>query len=206
MKHLPNTLTIGRLVLALYMFGALITVGAALRGAHVPLPTELFLVRSGVAAFIVASISDFLDGWLARRFGAVSLAGAILDPIADKVLVCGAIVGLMTTGLPVVFAAFGGLILMREFAVSALREVLAPRGVKLPVTLLAKTKTTLQLLALGALMILVFWPEWGVRADGMFLHKAELAAIALLAAATFVTLITGIQYGADAWNALRKQA
>ena len=59
-------------------------------------------------------------------------------------------------------ASPGGLILFREFAVSALREVLAPRGIKLPVTFLAKTKTTLQLVALGALMILWFWPAWRI--------------------------------------------
>jgi cardiolipin synthase (CMP-forming) len=204
MKSLPNILTLGRLVLSLYMFGALVTVGWALRGGAVPPNIGVFLIWSGVAAFLVASVTDFFDGWLARRFGAVSLAGTILDPIADKILVCGAIIGLMTTGMPAIFGAFGGLILMREFAVSALREVLAPRGIKLPVTFLAKTKTTLQLVALGALMVLSFWPVWGIPASVVFLRWAELGAVALLAAATFVTLITGIQYGSDAWAALRK--
>jgi CDP-diacylglycerol--glycerol-3-phosphate 3-phosphatidyltransferase len=203
MKALPNILTIGRLVLALYTFGALVGVGWALRDASVPASVSIFLVWSGVAAFIVAGVTDFFDGWLARRLGAVSLFGAVLDPIADKVLVCGAVVGLMAIGMPAYFAALGGLILMREFAVSALREVLAPTGIKLPVTFLAKTKTTLQLVSLGALMILSFWPVWGVRAGLIFLSWAQLAAVALFAIAAFVTLVTGFQYGQAAWKAVR---
>jgi CDP-diacylglycerol--glycerol-3-phosphate 3-phosphatidyltransferase len=205
MKHLPNILTIGRLVLSLYMFGALVTVSWALRGGAVPSTIGVFLIWTAVGAFIVASVSDFFDGWLARRIGATSLAGAILDPIADKILVCGAIIGLMATGMPAIFAAFGGIILMREFAVSALREVLAPLKIKLPVTLLAKTKTTLQLVALGALMILSFWPVWGIPATLIFLRWAELGSVGLLAVATLVTLITGIQYASDAWIALKRR-
>ena len=70
-----------------------------------------------------------------------------------------AILGLLAIHTPGVLVS-GGLILFREFAVSALREVLAPRGIRLPVTVLAKTKTSLQLVALGALMFLSFWPVW----------------------------------------------
>jgi CDP-diacylglycerol--glycerol-3-phosphate 3-phosphatidyltransferase len=205
MKHLPNILTIGRLVLALYMFGALVMVGWALRGGDLPTDVGVFLIWSSVAAFIVAGASDFFDGWLARRFGATSVAGAILDPIADKILVCGAVIGLLTLGMPAFFAALGGLILMREFAVSALREVLAPLKIKLPVTFLAKTKTTLQLVSLGALMILSFWPVWGIRATVGQLRQASALAEALFGVATAVTLVTGIQYGRDAWVALRRR-
>jgi CDP-diacylglycerol--glycerol-3-phosphate 3-phosphatidyltransferase len=152
---------------------------------------------------VVASVSDFFDGWLARRWGVTSLAGAILDPIADKILVCGAIVGLMIVGLPYMFGALGGLILFREFAVSALREVLAPRGIKLPVTFMAKTKTALQLTALGALMIIWFWPAWNIPASIPNLQTAWIIAQMLLALATAVTLITGVQYGRAALKALR---
>ena len=204
MRMLPNLLTFARLALSLAMFASLIALAAAEHGAPIPDAIGVALIWFSLGAFIVAGITDFLDGWLARRFNAVSLTGAILDPIADKVLVCGAIVGLIAVGMPYAFSAMGGLILMREFAVSAMREVLAPRGIKLPVTFLAKIKTTLQLVALAALMFIWFWPVWGIPASLVFLRWAELGAVALLAAATFVTLITGIQYGADAWAALRK--
>ena len=63
-------------------------------------------------------------------------------------------------GLMVALIAPSGIILFREFAVSALREVLAPRGIKLPVTFLAKAKTALQLVAIAAMMIVLLWPAW----------------------------------------------
>ena len=203
MRALPNLLTILRLVLSLAMFASLIFIAAAGHGAPIPEPIVLVLIWFSLAAFIVAAVTDFLDGWIARRFGATSLAGAILDPIADKVLVCGAIVGLIAVGMPYAFSALGGLILMREFAVSALREVLAPRGIKLPVTLLAKTKTALQLVALGCCMALSFWPAWGLTVEAHALQTAWTGCEVLLAVATAVTLWTGAQYARSAAAALR---
>ena len=201
MKQLPNLLTALRLVLSLAMFGALALVGAGLAGvAGGPA-----LARFSFVAFVVAAITDFFDGWLARRWGVVSMAGAILDPIADKVLVCGAILGLLGVGAPGVLVP-GGLILFREFAVSALREVLAPRGIKLPVTFLAKAKTTLQLVALGAIMLVWFWPAWRIDARIDHLREALDAAVLLFDLAAIVTLWTGVDYAWSAWIALKAAA
>jgi cardiolipin synthase len=205
-RVLPNLLTSIRLVLSLGVFAALIAITAAERGAPIPDQVGVALIWFALIGFVVAGLTDFLDGWLARRFQATSLAGAILDPIADKVLVCGAIVGLIAVGMPYVFAALGGLILMREFAVSAMREVLAPRGVKLPVTFLAKTKTTLQILAIAAAMALAFWPAWGLSVDVAVLRNAWSATELLLAVATAVTLWTGLQYARAAAAALSPDA
>ena len=204
MRRLPNLLTVARLLLSLAMFASLVAIGAGERGAPIPDAVGAWLVRFSLAAFIVAAVTDFLDGWLARRWKVTSLSGAILDPIADKVLVCGAIVGLLAVAMPYWFAGLGGLILFREFAISALREVLAPRGVKLPVTFLAKTKTTVQLLALGGLMILAFWPVWGIDMTVEQLQTAWLWAEMLFILATLVTLWTGVEYGRAAARALRQ--
>src|SRR5580704_10701025 len=137
MHHIPNLLTVLRLVLSLFVFFALVAIGYGLTGVG---PQHgVWLARLAFAGFVVAGVTDFFDGWLARRWRAVSLIGAILDPIADKILVCGAILGLMAVGTPGVLIP-GALILFREFAVSAMRETLAPRGIKLPVTFLAKIK------------------------------------------------------------------
>jgi CDP-diacylglycerol--glycerol-3-phosphate 3-phosphatidyltransferase len=197
MKHLPNILTIGRLVLSLLMFAALATIAAQRAPAFAPA-----LIRFAFAAFVVAAVTDFFDGWLARRWGVVSLTGAILDPIADKILVCGAILGLVAVHAPGILVA-AGVILFREFAVSALREVLAPRGIKLPVTFLAKAKTTLQLVTLGALMVLWFWPVWGVVAPIPELHAAYVTAAIGFDIAALVTLWTGFEYAFAARRALR---
>ena len=205
MRFIPNLLTAARLVLSVLMFASLAVIGGAEGELHVPRDVNIALAWFAVLAFIVAALTDFLDGWLARRWKVTSLTGAILDPIGDKVLVCGAIVGLMAVGMPYlfVFAILGGLILFREFAISALREVLAPRGIKLPVTFPAKTNTTLQLVALGAIMILDFWPVWRIDAGVAFLIKAWFLAMLLMAVATAVTLWTGVQYARAAAKALK---
>lgn len=200
MKHLPNILTILRLVLSLAMFAALAAIGAGLSGVDVE--GAAWVARFAAGAFVVAAVTDFFDGWLARRWGVVSVMGAILDPIADKILVCGAILGLLAIGAPGVLIP-GALILFREFAVSALREVLAPRGLTLPVTFLAKAKTTLQLAALGAIMILMVWPVWRIDARIDHLHTALDAALMLFDIAAAVTLWTGFEYGRAAWRALK---
>jgi CDP-diacylglycerol--glycerol-3-phosphate 3-phosphatidyltransferase len=205
MKSLPNILTSMRLVLALFMFLALAAAAGAVPGLsdHLTGETQFRLERWAIYAFVVAAVTDFFDGWLARKMNAVSVWGAILDPIGDKVLVCGAILGLMALGgaQPMVLLP-GGLILFREFTVSALREVGAGRGIKLPVTLLAKWKTTLQLVALTMELIVAAWGSFPIlRAmppsiEGPF----TIAAHSLFWLATLVTLITGAQY----WEQTRK--
>ena len=145
--------------------------------------------------FVIAAVTDFLDGWLARKYQVESLMGAILDPIADKVLVAGAVVGLAAAG-DTVAAVAGGLILFREFSVSALREVLAPRGLRLPVTYLAKWKTTLQLVALAAALLRLTQPHW-------MTGQVSLGVDIALWAAALVTVWTGIEYGLAARKALK---
>ena len=204
LRQIPNLLTVLRLVLSVAMFAALLAIGSGRWPA-----AELALARVSLVSFVVAAVTDFFDGWLARRWQVVSLLGAILDPIADKILVCGAVLGLTSVaalalgrGLLTAILAPAAVILFREFAVSALREVLAPRGVKLPVTFLAKTKTTLQLVALGALLIVILWPAWGIAAGVGQLQAALALSEALFALAAAVTLWTGLEYGRSAWLAL----
>jgi CDP-diacylglycerol--glycerol-3-phosphate 3-phosphatidyltransferase len=204
MHNIPNLLTSLRLVLSLAMFFALFAIGYGLSGTGVGPEHGVWLARFAFGALVVAAVTDFFDGWLARRWRAVSLVGAILDPIADKILVCGAILGLLAVGAPGVLIP-GALILFREFAVSALREVLAPRGIKLPVTFLAKTKTTLQLVALAAIMFLWFWPVWRISARADHLRTALQAAEVLWAVAAVVTLWTGVDYVVSGWKALKAQ-
>jgi cardiolipin synthase len=146
----------------------------------------------------VAAVTDYFDGWLARKLDAVTVWGAILDPIGDKVLVCGAILGLMALGPQPLVVLPCGLILFREFTVSALREVGAGKGVKLPVTMLAKWKTTLQLIALAGELLVACWGAFGLPVESQ--DSVALFAHGLLWLATIVTLITGAQY----WEQTRK--
>lgn len=194
MKALPNILSSGRLVLTLLMFVALAAAAGDLPilRERLGLGTTAMLLRWGFWAFVVAAVTDFFDGWLARKLDAVTIWGAILDPIGDKVLVCGAVLGLLALGSQPTVVLPAALILFREFTVSALREVGAGKGVKLPVTTLAKWKTTLQLIALGAELLVAAWGAFDL--DPGQLEFATTAAHALLWTATLVTLITGFQY------------
>jgi CDP-diacylglycerol--glycerol-3-phosphate 3-phosphatidyltransferase len=205
-QHIPNILTYGRLVLCVVMFAALVMIGRQISGFRDSVPIDVWK-HVAFWSFVVAAVTDFLDGYLARRWGVVSMTGAILDPIADKVLVCGAILGLLGLGLPGMTGMLiaSGAILFREFAVSALREVLAPRGIKLPVTFLAKTKTTLQLVALAAIMAVIFIDAWWPKPENLDVGevlKALAWAQGLYGVAAAVTLWTGIEYGLAARKAL----
>lgn len=202
MKHLPNILTGSRLVLTLFMFVALATAAGALPyiSERLTADQQFSLQRWAVIAFFVSAITDFFDGWLARRLHAESVWGAILDPIADKVLVCGAVLGLMSLGPQPAAALPAGLILFREFAVSALREVTAGKGVKLAVTLLAKWKTTLQLVALGWELTVASWAAFDLPSDPAILGPVTITGHALMWIAAVITLITGAQY----WQAAHR--
>jgi cardiolipin synthase len=145
-----------------------------------------------VVLFSMAGITDWLDGFLARRYGEVSRIGQFLDPIADKLLVAAVLLMLVNNGqirglsvLPAV------IILLREVAVSGLREFLAGLQVSVPVTMLAKWKTTIQLLALGFLIV-------GHHAPSFL--PAEVIGDILLWVAGVLTVITGYDY----WRASLK--
>ena len=202
MKALPNILTSLRLVLTLFVFLALAAAAGAVPYVSERLTPEMQfgLQRWAFWSFVIAAVTDFFDGWLARKLDAVSVWGAILDPIGDKVLVCGAILGLLALGGQPMVVLPAGLMLFREFTVSALREVGAGKGVKLPVTLLAKWKTTLQLTALAAELLSASWAAFQLPADPAIQGPVTLFAHTLMWVATVVTIITGAQY----WEQTRK--
>ena len=202
MKHLPNILTAGRLVLTLFMFLALAAVAGGVPWVSDQLTPDMQfgLERWAFWAFIIAAVTDFFDGWLARKLHAESLWGAILDPIGDKVLVCGAVLGLMALNAQPQIALPAALILFREFTVSALREVAAGKGVRLPVTRLAKWKTTLQLVALTAELIVACWAAFDLPADPAVQGPFTIFAHGLLWLAAIITIWTGAQY----WEGARK--
>jgi CDP-diacylglycerol--glycerol-3-phosphate 3-phosphatidyltransferase len=201
MRALPNVLTGLRLALALFVFLALAAAAETLPGVVAAPTLRAALEAWAFVAFVTAAVTDFFDGWLARRLQATSVWGAILDPIADKVLVCAVVLGLLTLKASVAIVLPAGLILLREFTVSALREVTAGKGISLPVTLLAKWKTTLQLTALGGELLVLGWSGIGLPC-GAVQTLVTLAAHALLWLAAAVTLITGAQYLAQARRAL----
>ena len=194
---IPNILTGLRLFAGVVMF--LILAGAAPQGLPFLPPDFLSpddqfrFARTAFVIFVIAASTDWIDGFLARRWHATTRWGAILDPIADKVLITGAILGVLAWGSVPQAAIPCGLILFREFAVSALRETVAGK-VKLPVTLLAKWKTVLQMVALAGLQLALapLWEGFGLPFE--WLPHFQTFAYALLWLAAIVTLWTGWQY------------
>ena len=189
---IPNILTGIRLFAGVIMF--LILAGATgipVLSAYLSPDDQFALYRAAFWIFVIAASTDWVDGYLARRWNSTTRWGAILDPIADKVLVTGAILGLLTSGSLTFIAIPCGLILFREFAVSALRETMAGK-VDLPVTLLAKWKTTLQMVALGAQQLILLWDGFDLPLDWQ--PPFQTFAYVLIWAAAVVTLWTGWQY------------
>lgn len=149
-KDIPNLFTGARLVLS-----ALVYAGLAFAFFGDPDRTASWLWTS-FAVFVVAAVTDYFDGALARKLNAVSPWGAMLDPIADKIAVAAVVVGIAP--LWPLAAIPGVLILFREMFVSGLRETGAARGLSFPVTKLAKWKTTVQLTALAIAIAAVATP------------------------------------------------
>lgn len=192
---IPNLLTGLRLVAGMVMFLLLATVAGGVYFVS-PMTSDTdtlnSLTRLAFYAFVIAAITDFFDGYLARKMKAETSWGAILDPIADKILVCGTILGLFSLGPQPEIALPAAIILFREFAVSALREAAAGKNFRIPVSLLAKWKTTFQLVALGAQLLVQSWSAFNL--DVSYLTAFNAVAFWLMWAAALITLWTGISY------------
>jgi cardiolipin synthase len=162
------------------------------RIAAIPLIAALLFFEQPVfrwaalVLFAVACITDFLDGYIARRMDQVSALGRFLDPIADK-LVVGAILMAMTATQQISgWSVLPALIIMcREIMVSGLREYLATLKIGVPVSLLAKWKTTLQMVALGFLIVGNAGPDW---------LPVTMIGDILLWVAAVLTVMTGYDY------------
>ncbi|WP_367715167.1 CDP-diacylglycerol--glycerol-3-phosphate 3-phosphatidyltransferase [Nitratireductor sp. GISD-1A_MAKvit] len=179
--NIPNMLTYGRIlavpaiVLCFFLEGRL--------------QSSDFARWSALALFILASITDYFDGYLARIWKQTSNIGKMLDPIADKLLVSTCLLLLAadtdrTIAGWTLWAAI--IILCREILVSGLREYLAALKVSVPVTQLAKWKTTIQMVAIGFLLV-------GPAGDKILPYTTQLG-IALLWISAIVTLYTGYDY------------
>ncbi len=171
---LSNQLTIGRVVIIPLFIAAFYVPG---------LPGRWL---SG-SLFIIAAITDWLDGYLARKRGEVTAFGRFLDPVADKLLVAAALVLLVSADMAPAILAI--IIIGREITIGALREWLAQRASVVHVSLIAKWKTALQMVAISTLLL-------QEKILGIPLHEVGLT---LLGVAAVLTLWSGFDYIRDAW-------
>jgi cardiolipin synthase (CMP-forming) len=188
MLSLPNILTLSRIVTVPLLVALLWWPGWEL--------------GYGLAfvVYCLMGITDYFDGYLARAQGTVSKLGQFLDPIADKIMVAAVILVLAAQGVlrgPYVgdmHVIAGLIILIREIAVSGLREFLGGLRISVPVSHLAKWKTTCQMVSLGALILGGALPGWNVTAGGIVANVPHTVGLTTLWAAAALTLVTGWDY------------
>jgi cardiolipin synthase len=168
-----------------------------LRIAAIPLVVAAFWLDKPWAQWVAmvlfgaASVTDWFDGYFARRYAQISRFGRFLDPIADKLLVVAALVMLVADGpLKGVHLLAALIILAREILVSGLREFLAEIRVGLPVSQLAKWKTAIQMTAIAVLLLNDAGPKW-LQVGPIGVHELGLILIWIAAA---LTLVTGYDY------------
>lgn len=167
MKNIPNALTIFRIFLA-------ILVMAIILYCDMRDPLVRFWASS---VFLLACVTDFFDGYIARKYGLQSRFGEVFDPLADKMLVLGAFIALLVAKIASPWAVF--LILSREFFITGLRVVVAAEQMNISADMFGKIKSVAQYWAIGCLIAQVFSNFW----NQFFLWLA-----------VGLTLVSGINY------------
>lgn len=176
---LPNILTYARIAAIPVVVGCVY--------AQSIMDGPLWLRWVALAVFIAAAITDFLDGYYARIWDQHSAFGRMLDPIADKLLVASCLLMLAADGIIHGWTLWAAIVILcREILVSGLREYLAALRVSVPVTKLAKWKTTAQLIAIGFLLA-------GEAGDQVIPFTTQLGLLLLWLSALF-TIYTGYDY------------
>jgi CDP-diacylglycerol--glycerol-3-phosphate 3-phosphatidyltransferase/cardiolipin synthase len=179
MWNIPNLLTLLRIVLIPVFVGVF----------YVPVPWARFACA---LVFSVAALTDWLDGYLARRWKQTSSLGAFLDPVADKLMVAVALVLLVQADPRAILALPAAVIIGREITVSALREWMAELGARAQVAVsrVGKFKTTVQMVAI--ILLILVAPQYPIYGFGMF----------LLYLAAALTLWSMVLYLRAAWPSL----
>ena len=186
-KAIPNTLTLFRCLISI-LLPILIIYGGEI-GAILAAPLLL-----------LAGLSDYFDGFFARKYNVVSILGKVLDPIADKLLVIGVLLSLASENLLDFYFGFipSLIIILREIFISGLRESVSSYNFTLKVSVLAKWKTTIQLIACGSFLV------WRMNEYFYNIDFLGFISYCLLWLASIITLITGFQYAVSVINFFKK--
>jgi CDP-diacylglycerol--glycerol-3-phosphate 3-phosphatidyltransferase len=161
------------------------------RGAH----GEQEIVAS--VLFILASITDGLDGYLARKRKQITTLGMLLDPIADKIMVTSALVALVAYNPQVVKVWIAVVIIGREFLISGLRSIASSEGFTIQASDLGKLKTVVQIVSVVSAILAHHWDQWQF---GMLIIPIKWIAIAAIYFTVLVSSISAIDYFAGFWK------
>ena len=197
MRNVPNLLSISRLLATVLVFIFILV-------------NQPWAYIYGTVLFVLASVTDYLDGYIARKYKVVSSLGVFLDLTADKVFVAAILIAFVQTGLVPAWITF--IVVTREFVVSGLRQIAAAKGKVIPAGIWGKQKTFITLVALGLLLIakalgasglsLFPWMLTFTSQTVTFPNILFLIADIGLILATIWTIFSGIEYLVGGWSLL----
>ncbi len=187
--NLPNSITLSRIA-AIPLF---LWVLSPISPVRAPGYQEL----TASALFILASITDGLDGYLARRRGQITTIGMLLDPLADKLMVSAAYIVLVGYVPGIVPAWIATLVIGREFLVSGLRSIAATEGFTIQASEIGKLKTVIQIVSVVAAILAHRWVYWDW---GGFIVGVRLIAYTAIYWMTFVSILSAADYFLGFWR------
>lgn len=188
--NLPNSITLSRIASVPLLIWVL--------SAHSPVnrfPGEQEAVASSL--FILASITDGLDGYLARRRKQITTIGMLLDPLADKLMVTAAYIILVAYNPRIVPPWIAVLIIGREFLVSGLRSIAASEGFTIDASEIGKLKTVIQIVSVVAAILNHRWDMWDLWGFPVGVHLIAIMAIYWM---TIVSIISAVDYFVGFWK------
>lgn len=193
MLNLPNTITLSRIACIPFLIWVL--------SSSIFHPGEQELLAAGI--FILASITDALDGYLARKNAQISSIGILLDPMADKLLVAAGLILLVRYTPNLMPPWIVVLVLGRDFLISGLRSVAATEGFAIQARELGKLKTVLQIVAVVAAILAHHWYEWNFFG---FIIGVELIARIAIWFMLVVALLSAVDYFIVFWDRVDRSA
>ena len=192
--NLPNYITLTRI----FSVPVLIWILSSSRFTSVHGEKELL----ASALFIAASITDGIDGYLARRRGQITTMGMLLDPLADKLLIAAAFVTLVQFNPQIVPAWMAVIVIGREFLVSGLRSIAASEGFTIEASDLGKFKMVVQIVSVVAAILAMRWAYWDLRLIILPITVIARTAIGFMVA---LSLISAVDYFVGFWSKIDRQ-
>ena len=193
--NLPNSITLSRI--------AAIPVFLWVMSSATPFRTPGYQEAAAAVLFILASITDGLDGFLARRRGQITTVGILLDPLADKLMVSAAYIVLVGYMPEIVPAWIATLVIGREFLVTGLRSIAAAEGFTIQASDLGKLKTVIQIVSVVAAILAHRWVYWNW---GGFIVGVRLIAYTSIYWMTVVSIISAVDYFLAFWSRVNRSS
>ena len=187
--NLPNSITMSRIMMIPLFLWIL--------SSHFPWQAGGTQELAASILFILASITDGVDGYLARRRGQITTMGMLLDPLADKIMVTAALIELVAYNPQVVKVWIAVVIISREFLISGLRSIAASEGFTITASELGKLKTVVQIVAVVTTIVAHHWDYWQI---GFVILPMKWYAIAAVYFTVVVSSISAIDYFIGFWK------